>query len=176
MSEGEWPGRWCTSQRAAGEPSSLAVGQRVRDRASQPPQPRNARDTARSAVDDVVAGSRGAASAPRRSASSRSACSPKSSTTGASTSSAHTSAPERSREDLDQPDVVDVLVGDDDPLEVLDPAAVLGQRALQRVERRARVRPAVDQRQRVVLDQVAVDAPDRERRRDRQAVDRVTSG
>ena len=63
-----------------------------------------------------------------------------------------------------------MLVGDDDPLEVLDAAAVLGQRALELVERLARVRAGVDERQRVVLDQVAVDAPDRERRRDRQAV------
>ena len=36
-------------------------------------------------------------------------------------------------EDLRQPDVVDVLVGDDDPLEVLDRAPVRGQARLQRV-------------------------------------------
>ena len=78
-------------------------------------------------------------------------------------------------EDADQPEVVEVLVGDDDPLEVLDPAAVLAQRALELVERLAGVGPGVDQRERVVLDQVAVDAPDGERRGDRQAVD-VTTG
>ena len=82
-----------------------------------------------------------------------------------------TSAPERSARICDQPDVVDVLVGDDDPLEVLDAAAVLGQRRLERGQRRGRVRPGVDQRQRVVLDQVAVDPPDRERRGDGERVD-----
>ena len=74
-------------------------------------------------------------------------------------------------EDADQPEVVDVLVGDDDPLQVLDPVAEVGQRALELVERLARVRPDVDQRQRVVLDQVAVDPPDHERRRDRERAD-----
>ena len=74
-------------------------------------------------------------------------------------------------EDVDQPEVVDVLVRDDDPLEVLDAVPVLGQRALELVERLARVRADVDQRQRLVLDQVAVDPPDHERRRDGQRVD-----
>ena len=74
-------------------------------------------------------------------------------------------------EDLHQPDVVDVLVGDDDPLEVLDAPSVLGQRRLQRGQRRGRVRAGVDQRERVVLDQVAVDAPHGERRRDGEDVD-----
>jgi hypothetical protein len=36
-------------------------------------------------------------------------------------------------EDLRQPDVVDVLVGDDDPLEVLDAAAVPARPASRRV-------------------------------------------
>ena len=86
------------------------------------------------------------------------------------------------REDVDEPEVVDVLVGDDDAPEVLDAVAVRGQRALELVERLARVRARVDERQRVVLDQVAVDAPDRERRRDREPVEpaaatsTVTSG
>ena len=42
---------------------------------------------------------------------------------------------------------------------------------LQLVQRLARVGPGVDQGQRLVLEQVAVDPPDRERRRDAQAVD-----
>ena len=50
-------------------------------------------------------------------------------------------------------------------------AAVARELALELVERRARVRPRVDQRERVVLDQVDVDAPDGERRGDRQPVD-----
>ena len=58
-------------------------------------------------------------------------------------------------EDVDQPHVVDVLVGDDDQLELLDPVAERLELALQLVERLARVRAAVDQRQRVVLEQVA---------------------
>jgi hypothetical protein len=74
-------------------------------------------------------------------------------------------------EDADQPHVVEVLVGDDDPFEVLDPAAVRAQRLLELVERLAGVRAGVDERQRFVVDQVAVHAPHRERRRDRQAVD-----
>ena len=74
-------------------------------------------------------------------------------------------------EDPEQAHVVDVLVGDDDPLQVLDRVAVLAQRAVELVQRLARVRPGVDERQRVVLDQVAVDAPHGERRGDRQAVD-----
>ena len=46
-----------------------------------------------------------------------------------------------------------------------------GERALERVERGAGVRAGVDQRQRIVLDQVAVDPPDEERRRDRERMD-----
>ena len=44
-----------------------------------------------------------------------------------------------------------------------------GQRRAPARRARARVGAGVDERQRVVVDQVAVDAPDRERRRDRQA-------
>jgi hypothetical protein len=62
--------------------------------------------------------------------------------------------------------VVEVLVGDNDPLEVLDVAAVLAQRPLELVQRLAGVRAGVDQRERVVVDQVAVDAADGERRGD----------
>ena len=75
------------------------------------------------------------------------------------------------RDDLGQAEVVDVLVGDDEQLELLDRAAALGQLRLQLVERLARVRPGVDQGQRLVLDQIAVDPPDREGRGNAQAVD-----
>jgi len=75
------------------------------------------------------------------------------------------------REDRRQAEVVHVLVGDDDELEVLDPPPVLGKRLLERVERRARVRSGVDKGQRVVVEEIRVDAADLERRRDRQAVD-----
>ena len=79
-------------------------------------------------------------------------------------------------EDRHEPEVVHVLVGDDDELEVLDAVAVRGERALERVERRAGVRPAVEQRQRVVLDEVRVDEPDLKRRRDLQPVDARVGG
>jgi hypothetical protein len=75
------------------------------------------------------------------------------------------------RQDLRQALVVEVLVGDDDELEVLDLAAVVGQRALELVERLARVGAGVDQRERVVLDELDVDPPHHERRGDREAMD-----
>ena len=74
-------------------------------------------------------------------------------------------------DDLDQPEVVDVLVSEDHQLEIVDRTAVVGELVLELVERLAGVRPGVDQRERVVLDQVAVDAADGERRGDRQAMD-----
>ena len=74
-------------------------------------------------------------------------------------------------QDRGQPEVVEVPVRDDDQLEILDAVPVRRERASDLVQRGARVRPGVQQRQRVVLDQVGVDAPDLKRRRDRQAVD-----
>ena len=67
--------------------------------------------------------------------------------------------------------VVHVLMGEDDQLQVLDPSAERIERPLELVQRLARVRAGVDQRQRIVLDQVAVDPSDQERRRDGDAVD-----
>ena len=89
---------------------------------------------------------------------------------------AATSAPEWRDDDVDQPEVVDVLVGEHHQLDVLDRVAVLGELVLQLVERAPGVGPRVDERQRVVLDQVGVDAPDRERRRDPQQVDARVGG
>ena len=74
-------------------------------------------------------------------------------------------------DDLDQAEVVDVLVGDDHQLEVVDRVAAGGELAAELVQRFARVGAGVDQGQRLVLDQVAVDPPDRERGRDPEAVD-----
>ena len=79
-------------------------------------------------------------------------------------------------QDLEQADVIHVLVGEHDQLEVLDRMAVLGERALELVQRLSRVRAGVDQRQRPVLDQVAVDAPHQERGRHRQSVDAGACG
>ena len=61
-----------------------------------------------------------------------------------------------------------MLVGDHDSSmsSIAWPASV--ELALELVERLARVRPGVDEGQRLVLDQVAVDPPDRERGRDLQ--------
>jgi len=75
------------------------------------------------------------------------------------------------REDRHEAEVVDVLMGYDDQPEVLHAVAARRERALELVERRAGVRAAVDQRERLVLDEVGVDAADDERRRQRQAVD-----
>ena len=74
-------------------------------------------------------------------------------------------------DDLDQPEVVDVLVGEDHQLEFVDRVVAVGELALELVERLARVGAGVDEGQRPVLEQVAVDAADRERGRDREAVD-----
>ena len=74
-------------------------------------------------------------------------------------------------DDLDQAEVVDVLVGDDHQLEVVDRVAAGAELGRQLVQRLARVGTGVDQGQRLVLDQVAVDPPDRERGRDLQPVD-----
>ncbi len=79
-------------------------------------------------------------------------------------------------EDLEQPEVIHVLVGEHDQLEVLDRVAECGQPPLELVERLARVRPSVYERQRLVLDQVAVDAPDQERSGDGQLVDAGPDG
>ena len=66
-------------------------------------------------------------------------------------------------DDLQQPGVVHVLVSEHDQPEILDPAAVLCQRALEGVKCGAGVRAGVDERQWLVLDQVAIHAPDEER-------------
>ena len=75
------------------------------------------------------------------------------------------------RHERHEPEVVDVLVGEDHQLDVLERVAEAGDPALELVERRARVRPGVHQRERLVLDQVDVHSPDRERRGDGEAVD-----
>ena len=73
--------------------------------------------------------------------------------------------------DAGQADVVHVLVSDDQQPQLVDRVAAVDHRALELVEGLPRVRPAVDQGERIVLDQVGVDAPDHERGGDGQAVD-----
>src|SRR5436305_1460875 len=79
-------------------------------------------------------------------------------------------------QDLEQAYVVHVLVRDHDQLELFDRVAVLGQGPLELVERLARVRTRVDQRRRPVLDRVAVDPADQERRGHGQPVDAGARG
>ena len=116
-------------------------------------------------------GCRCAASARPRSWSSRSASSSKLASRSAATPIAATSAPECSTMISTRPRWSMCWWVTIDQLEVVDRVAALGELALQLVERLARVGPGVDQGQRLVLEQVAVDPPDRERRRDAQAVD-----
>ena len=93
----------------------------------------------------------------------------KSSTTGASSSSAQTSAPERSARMPTRPRwsvcwwVMTIRSRSSTG------ARARACRVLERDQRAARVRADVDQRQRIVVDQVAVDRADPERRRDREA-------
>ncbi len=72
--------------------------------------------------------------------------------------------------------MVDVLMGDHDQLDVLDRMAGVRELALELVQRLARIRPRVDEGERLVLDQVAVDPADRERRGDLQAVNASLGG
>ena len=74
------------------------------------------------------------------------------------------------RHQRDEPEVVDVLVGEDHQLDVLQRVAEGGDPAAQLVERGAGVGARVHQRQRLVLDQVDVHAADGERGGDRHAV------
>ena len=75
--------------------------------------------------------------------------------------------PRAAGDDLQQTEVVHVLVGDHDQLEFVDRSAVLGQCLLELVERLARVRPRIDEGERLVLDQVTVHPANEERSRDR---------
>ena len=70
-----------------------------------------------------------------------------------------------------QAEVVDVLVGEDHQLDVLERVAEPLQAAAELVERRARVGPGVHQRERRVVDQVDVDPPDGEGGGDGEPVD-----
>ncbi len=74
-------------------------------------------------------------------------------------------------EDVDEAHVVHVLVAHEDQLEILDAMPERREALLELVERAARVRPGVEQRERVVLEQVDVDPADGEGRRDRDAAD-----
>ena len=136
-----------------------------------PPQPRWARVTAGSTVDDVVAHAVAAHHGLRQLVVA----------VGVGRRSPRQAAARRRRarrprrrskicDEADQPHVIGVLVGDDDPLE--GPPAGDRPRAPRSPARPARwprlSRP-FDQRQRVVVDQMAIDPADPERRGDRRA-------
>ena len=164
------PGRCRTSQRAVAERQDARRRPAGGRPAVEPPQARKARDIARSAV-TTSRGMPWRSISASASSSSRSASAPKSSITGASRSSAQTSAPERRARMPTSPrwSMCWWVMTIRSRSSMRWPWARSAR--LELVERLAGVRPGVDQRQRVVLDQVAVDAPDGERRRDRQAVD-----
>ena len=119
---------------ASSEPSASGCATR-----REPPQARKERETERSAV-TTSRGMPWRSISASASSSSRSASSEKSLDHGREQVERADLGARAAGEDVDQPEVVDVLVGDDDPPEVLDAAAVLGQRALELVERLARVR------------------------------------
>ena len=156
------------------------VRSRKRQRARRPraaaspstcePQPRKLRETLRSAAVTSSGMPLRSISSTAKS-SSASASSSKLASRSAATPSAATSAPECSTTISTRPRWSMCWWVTIDQLEVVDRVAALGQLALQLVERLARVGPGVDQGQRLVLDQVAVDPPDRERGGDAQAVD-----
>ena len=108
--------------------------------------------------------------------SSRSASSPKFSTNGTTHVDRRDLGARALGDDVDQAEVVDVLVGEDDQLEVLDRVAEPASWRSSSSSALPEFGPGVDQGQRLVLDQVAVDPPDRERGRDPQAVDARVGG
>ena len=134
------------------------------------PQPRKLRETLRSAT-ATSSGMplRSISSTANR--SSRSASSPKLASRSAATPIAATSAPECSTMISTRPRWSMCwwvrMTSSRSSIE----CPRVGELALQLVERLARVRAGVDQGQRLVLEQVAVDPADRERGRDPQAVD-----
>ena len=75
-----------------------------------------------------------------------------------------------------EPDVVGVLVGEDQQLDVLDPEAVAREPRLERGERLRCVRPGVDERERVTPEEPAVDGADGERRREDERLHRQAGG
>ena len=156
-------------QRRGRAAQRLAVA-RAAGHLRRPPQARNdARHRAQR--DDDVAGMPWRASAPRRSASSRSASvAVVARSTGASSVERRDLGAER-RARIPARPRWSMCWWVTDPLEVLDPRG-RGRRARARARRApCRSSARVDERQRLVLDQVAVDPADRERRGDGEAVD-----
>ena len=152
------PGGAGPRSRRSRELERLAVAQRARRPCAEPPQPRNERDTARSAVDDVA---RDPVAQHQRLGELVVALGvgPRSPRSPARAGRARTtSAPERRARMSTSPRwsmcwwVMTIRSRSSIA------APVRGERALELVERLAGVRARVDERQRVVLDQVAVDA------------------
>ncbi len=174
MSEGLWPGRYSTrSVRSRSFSSSPAVS--GRSTSTVQPHARKLAETARSAVTTSVGTPwRSMMRAAKRSSSSDSLAEVAQPAVEALQGRhLRAGAP---REDRGEADVVDVLVGDHQQLQVLDRVPARGERLFELVERLGGVGPGVDQRERVVLDQVGVDAAHREGRGDREAVDALRRG
>ena len=174
VSEGLWPGRCRTVRVRSRSCSCLPRGERAVHLDRAPPRAKARRDGPQGG--DYVGGDPVAEHDARREAVIELGV-------GAEVAQAvvealqggdlRTGAP---REDRREAEVVDVLVGDDQQLQVLDRVPPRRERLFELVERLRGVRPRVDQRERLVLNQVRVDASDRERRGDRQAVDALLRG
>ena len=75
-----------------------------------------------------------------------------------------------------EPDVIGVLMGEDQELDVLDPEAVAREPRLERGKRLRCVGPGVDERERVAPEEPAVDGTDGERRREDDRLHRQAGG
>ena len=125
VSEGLWPGRsWTSSERSRSSSSSPSC-ERARDLRVRAPAAEAARD-ALQREDDVLAGSRGGASAAGELVVRLGALAVARRERSTAASIAATSAPERDGDDLDEAEVVDVLVGEDHELEVIDRVPEVG--------------------------------------------------
>ena len=171
VSVGLWPGRWCTwsvrSRRASSSPSWS-----TRVTSARAPQARNAADTGAQRAHHVR---RDAVAEHHRAREVVVLLR----LLGVVLHERHGHVDGRDvgaralRDQRHQPQVVDVLVGEDHQLDVLERVAQLGHAVRELVEGGGGVRAGVDERERLVLDQVDVDPPDRERCRDLDPVDPV---
>ena len=174
VSEGEWPGR-CSTCSVRSRSSSVWPSRSGRVTFAFDPQARNAEETGLERAHDLVGDAVAPHHASRELVVARGVLAVVLGEVGELVDRGHLGA-RVGDDDVDQPEVVDVLVGEDHQLDVLERAAALGELVLELVEGASGVGPRVDQRERVVLDQVGVDAADRERGGDPQQVDARLGG
>ncbi len=161
-------------ERAVAQLDRLAVVQHARHVGPGAPgaeRPRDRLERAHHVLGDPVAQHQSRANSSSASASSR-----KRSTNGTAASIAATSAPECDATSDTRPRWSMCWWVRMIELDVLERVAEAGDPALELVERGAGVGARVHERQRLVLDQVDVHAPDRERGRDGEAVDARLGG